>query len=544
MSKNTATSLTWNAAIYVRLSKEDGEDKESNSIKNQKDLIMDYVKSFSDIKVYDTYSDDGFSGFSFERPNFKRMMKDAENGLINCIVVKDLSRFGRNWTETGKYLDKILPSLEVRFIAINNHVDTVREMTGSERIVIPFTNLMNEAYVRDISDKTISHLSSKCKDGQFIGAFAPYGYRKHILNHSKLVIDDEAAKVVKDIFAMKIDGYSAQYIADSLNSLGILSPIEYKHANNHHHATPFKTNTLSKWTAVTVTRILKNEIYAGVLEQCKTKKINFKLDQRIEKKKSDWIRVENSHEPIINEHTYSLVNEVMQMELRRSPIRNSMFPFSGLLYCADCNNKMVRKTVTSKGQKYFYYVCSEHKKHNCCSMHSINESRLENIVLAAVNSHISYVGKLEKILAAIDTAPLRQMDINRLDKSIADCTEAIEKLEKRLLRLDGDLELELINPEEYEQYKISFMQKIAKNQRDISLLCAEKEKSLKDNSADESWIELFKQYGEIKKLDHATAVNLIERINVHEKSKIEICFKYQYDFDNALNYLNEMARGC
>lgn len=221
------------AAIYVRLSKEDGDvsgvsKSESNSISNQKELIRDFLKDKSNIKVVSERVDDGFSGVNFERPAFQLMLEDIRQGKVDCVVVKDLSRFGRNYIEAGRYIEKIFPMLGVRFIAINDNYDSLSGKSQSDEIVIPFKNLINDAYCRDISIKIRSHLDIKRRKGEFIGSFTVYGYKKDEQNHNQIVVDDYAADVVRNIFLWKISGMSQQGIADKLNQMGVLSPAEYK----------------------------------------------------------------------------------------------------------------------------------------------------------------------------------------------------------------------------------------------------------------------------------------------------------------------------
>ena len=224
----------YHAAIYVRLSKEDGDvagtaKAESNSISNQKNLIKDFLKDKDDIIVVSERVDDGYSGSNFERPGFQMMMEDIRRGAVDCVVVKDLSRFGREYIDSGKYIERLFPALGVRFIAVNDHIDS-KEESGRDDIVVPFKNLMNDAYCRDISIKIRSHLEVKRKNGEYIGAFTPYGYKKDENDRNRLVPDLYAAGVVKDIFRMKMNGMSQAAIAERLNGKGILSPMEYKHS--------------------------------------------------------------------------------------------------------------------------------------------------------------------------------------------------------------------------------------------------------------------------------------------------------------------------
>lgn len=264
----------YKAAIYVRLSKEDGDvsdvsKAESNSISNQKELIREFLKNKEDIVVVSERVDDGYSGVNFERPAFQLMLEDIKQGKVDCVVVKDLSRFGRNYIESGRYIERLFPAMGVRFIAINDGIDSGEEKSQSDEIIIPFKNLINDAYCRDISIKIRSHLEIKRKQGDVITAFVAYGYKKNEKDKHKLEIDVYAAKVVKDIFRMKLHGKSQDAIASELNSLGILPPAEYKASTGSNYQICFKTKAKSEWTSVMVRRILTNEIYIGNLVQGK-----------------------------------------------------------------------------------------------------------------------------------------------------------------------------------------------------------------------------------------------------------------------------------
>ena len=240
----------YNAAIYVRLSREDKEKKESNSIGNQKELIRNFLEKQLDIVIVGEYVDDGYSGVDFVRPSFQRMIQDIKKGFVNCVVVKDLSRFGRNFIETGRYLEQIFPLWGVRFIAICDGIDSGQGFSSKERILIPFKNLINDAYSHDISIKIRSQLEIKRKKGEFIGSFAVYGYKKAAEDRHKLVIDEYAASVVQDIFKWKLQGISQQRIADRLNERGELSPMEYKRFCGLAYQSGFQVNLQAKWSEI------------------------------------------------------------------------------------------------------------------------------------------------------------------------------------------------------------------------------------------------------------------------------------------------------
>lgn len=263
-----APNRKWKCAAYVRLSKEDefsanGIHDVSNSITNQKALIHDYIDQHPEMELIEEYADDGYTGVNFNRPAFKKMMDDVKARKIDCIIVKDLSRFGRNYIEAGKYLEQVFPFLGVRFIAITDDTDTGRKQSDAEQFVLPFKNLFNDTYCKDISTKVRSQLAIKRKNGQYVGNFACYGYFKDPADHNKLIIDPDAAVIVQRIFYWKIQGLSADRIADKLNGQGVLCPMEYKRSLGMKCSTNFRTKTQALWAPKSVIRILKNEFYVG-----------------------------------------------------------------------------------------------------------------------------------------------------------------------------------------------------------------------------------------------------------------------------------------
>ncbi len=331
----------YNVAMYLRLSRDDGDAEggkkvESNSIGSQREIIRTYIREQENMELYDVYVDDGYSGSNFERPEFKRMISDVEEGKVNCVIVKDLSRFGRDYIEAGRYIQKTFPALRVRFIALTDKYDSFKADSSESSIVLPVKNFINDSYCRDISTKVKSQLEVKCKNGEFIGAFAVYGYLKNPQNKNQLIVDDYAADIVKKVFFWKMEGLSAQAIATRLNELGILPPLEYKKSNGVSYRSGFSVSSKTGWSSVSVKRVLTNEVYLGHLVQGKRQKINYKVKKVEEKLEHEWIRVENTHEAIISEDTFQIVQNLLQSDGRVLGKSKEVNPFTGLLFCGDC----------------------------------------------------------------------------------------------------------------------------------------------------------------------------------------------------------------
>ena len=539
----------YDTALYVRLSKEDGDaasgsKNESNSIANQKSLIMDYLQSRPEFRVVSIREDDGFSGTDFNRPAFQAMMEDVKKGVINCIIVKDLSRFGRNYIEVGRYLEKLFPMLGIRFIAVNDNYDSLEADTAHD-IVVPFKNLINDSYCRDLSVKIRSHLAIKRKKGEFIGAFACYGYLKDENNRNQLVVDTYAGQVVQDIFRMKINGMSQYRIADVLNEQGILSPMEYKKYLGSHFESSFKVNPKAVWTAKAVTRILTNEVYTGVLVQGKQTTPNHKVKVRQEVDETDWIRVENAHESLIDRVLFDIVQNLMGRDTRTSPNETQVFPLSGLVYCGDCGHPMVRKIsrYTKKekadtAQTYGYFLCSEKCGKGGCSWHRIAEDDLMEAVLGAVNLHIQKVLDLQEALKQIENAPSRQLMIQKYLERLSRKEEERKKAERLKIGIYEDLKDGLLDKEEYQKLKTEFDSRIAEADaavKELNRQIAELEGSHCTNAA---WMNYFQQFGRLEQLTRWAAAIIINKILVYEDNRIKITFNFEADLNRIQEILS------
>ncbi len=527
----------YQAAVYLRLSREDGDAGDgakpvSNSISNQKALIMDYLESHTEIEVYSVYTDDGYSGVSFERPNFQRMLDDIRRGVVNCVIVKDLSRFGRNYIEAGRYIEKVFPMLGVRFIAITDNYDSLDVQGGyGGDMLVPFKNLINDAYCRDISVKIRSHLEMKRKKGEYIGAFAVYGYLKDEHNKNQLVIDSYAAGVVRDIFTMKLCGHNQQAIADKLNADGILSPVEYKKSIGINLETSFKKSVQAKWCYNSVTRILKNRIYTGILLQGKQTTPNYKVKTRVMKPEGEWVKVEDTHEPIIPVKDFALVQELLKQDTRVSPEQDALYPLAGLLYCGGCGSPMVRKTIPAGGKKYVYYVCSGNKKDKTsCSPHRIPEGELAKTVLCLLQMHIEKALTLEKAMEAIGKAPEMRADVAKYKERIQKKRMELEKSEKRKLNLYEDLKDGIITKKEYSKLKSEYDRRITEAEASICSCEKEVEMILGSKSSMHEWIREFKEYRNIQRLERNAAVAMIKKVLIHSADRIEIVYNFDDEF--------------
>jgi DNA invertase Pin-like site-specific DNA recombinase len=366
------SEIKYKAVKYIRLSIADDKPGESDSVANQRKLIDEWLKNHPEIEVVSEKIDDGWSGLLFDRPAFKEMMADIEKGEINCCVTKDLSRLGRENVEILRYLRRIFPAYGVRFIAINDNIDTLND--SADDIAVSLKSIINDAYCRDISIKTRSVLESKRANGDYIGACCVYGYRKSEENRHRLEPDDYAASIVSGIFRMKLDGMAAARIAEVLNERGILSPYQYKKDRGLPHPKKgFTDKEEAKWSAKTVIRILQDETYTGTLIQGKCTTPNYKLKEIRQKSENEWHRHENAHEPIVTRNDFNLVQRLMRLDTRTSPADDKVYVFSGLIICGCCGNRMIRKSAPGNGKRYYNYWCPTTKKGGCADSVMVKE---------------------------------------------------------------------------------------------------------------------------------------------------------------------------
>lgn len=545
---NKIIDQTFKVAIYLRLSKEDddlscssGAKSESNSISNQRKLIYDFMKSHPELELYDEYKDDGKSGSNFDRAEFQRMMKDIEAGKVNCVVVKDQSRFGRDYIDVGKYKEKIFPKLGVRFITINEGYDSL-SATSSDDLAFTINSFVYDFYIRDISTKIRTNLTAKKQNGEYTGAFVAYGYVKDSNDKSKLVVDQFAADVVRDIFRWKIEGLSPQNIAVRLNELGIPSPAEYKKLSGSNYKTSFQTSSKAVWSHVSVRRILKNEIYLGVMIQGKRTTPNYKTKTVVTKAESEWLRVEGTHEAIISVRDFELVQELLRDDTHCRAGDVTVPVYAGRIYCGDCGAAAVRKTVSYAGRRYVYYVCNANKHDKTvCSRHSIREDILGQVIYQTVRHQIDLLLDVDKALRQFENLSWEKHKLKQLDASIEIQEEVVRKNNTLRLGIYEDLRAGLLDRSEYESLKKELAERIAEATAAIEKLNKEKREILDGVSKQQSWIEQFRQYENVTELTRPMVIHLIERINIFEDSNIEIVFRHRNQIEEILRFISEQT---
>lgn len=502
---------TWNTAGYLRLSREDGDKAESDSIANQRKLLEQYLSAHPELHLVEYYQDDGYTGTNFDRPAFRQMEADIDAGKINCVLVKDLSRFGRDYIETGRYLERIFPVQGVRFIAVNDHVDSQK---GRYDMLLPMKNIFNTQYARDISEKVRSAIHTKQQRGEFIGAFPSYGYRKDPTNHNHLLIDPAAAQVVRRIFDLFEQGYGKIKIARLLNAEGIPSPSEYKRILGEHYHNGRKIDQTTYWTYATVHRILQNQMYAGNMEQGRSYRptMHSKAGQR---DRSVWMIVPDTHEAIIGAEQWERVQSLLRKRTRQLSFDQNQSPFAGFLRCGDCGRAMVK----TKSAGEIYYSCGSYKRYGptVCTKHRISHSVLEEIVLNDLNRVITSVPNLRVLAEEVDrdSQGERTGDRARLEGGI----ERLYRLKKSAYE---DYRDGLIHREDFLRYQADY----ERQEQELSAQLRHMEQLQQTNMLLSPWVQALIQHGKLTSLDRVTVAETVKQILIFEDRKIEITYTF------------------
>lgn len=519
-------------ALYVRLSREDGDKNESLSVVNQRLQLMEYVSQHSDeLELYDIYIDDNYTGTNFERPDFQRMITDIENGIVKCVVVKDLSRLGRNMPKVTEYINEYFPSKKVRFIAINDMVDRqYYDVDNGDDMMIDIKNLFNGFYPKDISKKVRSTFRSKQNNGQFIGAFAAYGYKKSAEDHNKLVIDEYAANIVRYIFRLFISGNGQLTIAKKLNEEGIPCPSEYKkrcgmkyHNGNRHVSTSY-------WTYATIHKILINELYIGNMVQnksfrqvCKKKAISLEKDK--------WIIVKGTHEAIIDEDTWNKTQDLLARKSRQLHLNQNIHIFAGFIRCGDCDRAMVKRKMKAGTM----FRCGSYNRYgnSFCSPHDIYEAELEKIILDDLNLIIQSVKDISQLIE--EEQQKKRADALSTLGDVSKYKKELERIQKRKERAYEDYADDIISKEEYLRYKNKYEEQIYSVQSKIDML----NQAVSSNSiAVNPWIEKLLNQEPLEHLDRETVVEMISMIYVYENNTIKIVYNFSDELDTILNSIS------
>lgn len=517
MIKQAENKIT---ALYCRLSQDDGREGESNSISNQKEILAQYARANG---FHNTmfFVDDGISGTTFDRPDFQRMQRMIENGEIGVVIVKDLSRFGRNYLDVGEYLEIKYPTLGVRFIAIQENVDTLKN-TGTE--MMPFNNIFNEWYAAQTSKKIRAVWKSKADKGERIAAAIPYGYIKSQDDPKQWIIDEEAAKVVRYIFELTLEGLGPMKIARRLEDEQILSPTAYYLENGRKSSNDISARGKCAWSTTSVRHILENRQYTGCTVNFKTSLVSYKVHKTVYNPEEEWQIIPNTQEAIIDEDTFNRVQELRDSRRRNTATgRESLF--SGLLYCADCKSKLYFCAAKSIKPEQEFHRCSAYKENRgSCSIHFIREVVLREAILELVKRVALFIQQYEAVFLYMYAKKhniTKEVNTRNMKATIERNKRRIKELDKLIERIYEDNVLGKIPDARFSKMMASY----EAEQNQLVTETAKAEESLKTMEQDKvdlrAFLETIRQCTDIKELTPAIVNRLIRRIEVHNSEKID-----------------------
>lgn len=520
-----AKARLWNLGKYIRLSKEDlnrGND-DSNSVANQKKLLDEYwLRHLDEFCSAGDYIDDGYTGTDTKREGFQRLLADITARKINCVLVKDLSRLSRNYSDAGSLIENLFVQLDVRFISLAEGVDSYLEPDSVSNILVPIINVMNDNFCYQTSKKVRQVFDYKRRNGEFIGSFAAYGYLKDPANKHALLIDEEAAEVVGSIYSWFLQGLSKQGIVQRLNKWGILCPSEYKKSKGLNYQNPSAGNK-PLWSAKTVGDILKNRLYAGDLVQGRQRMKSYKIHTQEQVPESQWFIVENTHQPIIERENYEKVQGLLQRQTRTGPKQNKVYLFSGFLRCADCGKALSKSRV--KGSVYYFCRTYKDQSKAACTKHSLKERDLERAVLFAIQEQIYLKLSYSRLISALDAAPFEQSSLLRLEDLRAAKEKELAKISSYKQSIYQDWKDGAISYPDYLQMREDYEERSESLRGVIGNLLAERGELAKEGE-ENPFLGGFRKDQNISYLNRELLNELVEGIRVSEKGMISIRFKF------------------
>lgn len=531
------TIRRWRLGEYIRLSKEDlkkGKD-DSNSVKNQRDLLNDfYQKHIEEFESVSEYVDDGHTGTDANREDFQRLLADVMSGKINCVVVKDLSRFARNYSDAGSLIDNLFVQMGVRFISLAENVDSFANPDSVSNIIVPITNVMNDNYCYQTSKKIRQVFDYKRRNGQYIGAFAPYGYIKHPKDKHKLIVDPDAAETVKLIFSLFLQGTSKRAIALHLNEHGVPSPSAYKLLKG----LPVSTRGYDEpmWGGRMIHAILTNPTYTGDLAQGRSRVKSYKVHQIETVPREEWVEVAGTHEAIIDYETFDKVQALLKRDTRTSPEGRKVHLFSGFLKCADCGRAITR--CVSKNN-HVYYACSTYKNRSrtACTMHSIKHERLEAAVLFGIQYQVHLAVSYSEAIARINSAPTKKSQSFRLDELITTKEKELAKITRYKQSLYQDWKDGEITQQDYRSMKADYERQVEALSDVLERLTAERAELANGVDNEHPALVAFMKYQNIDKLTREALIDLVDHIKVYENGNISVKCKFADEFRKIAEYI-------
>ena len=528
----------WKIGLYLRLSREDENEDESASIINQEKILRDFVDSYfapGSYVIVDVFADDGLTGTDTARPNFKRLEGCIVRKQVNCIIIKSLARGFRNLADQQKFLEEFIPVNGARFICTGTpFIDTYANPHSASGLEVPIRGMFNEQFAATTSEEIRKTFKMKRERGEFIGAFAPYGYKKDPNDKNSLIVDEEAAEVVKSIYHWFVnEGYSKRGIAQRLNQMGEPNPEAYKKQKGLKYNNPNSSKNDGLWSASTIARILQNKVYTGVMVQGRHRIISYKVHKQINVPEDEWFVVPHTHEAIIDKGIFEKAQALHKRDTRTAPGKEKVYLMSGFVYCADCQKAMRRKTA----RNIAYYYCRSYSDKKICSKHSIRQDKLENAVLAALQMQISLVDQLAEEIERINNAPV----INRENKMLFNSLKQAEKQLKQYRDASDSLYLDWksgeINKDEYHRLKSKVAEQIPQLETNIAYLKEEMQASNGDMEAANPYLNAFLKHRNIQSLNRGIMAELVKAVWVHENGEITVDFNFADSYQCIIDYI-------
>ena len=535
LSKNTAFPIK--AALYVRLSNEDNGGKGTDSIHNQLELLLNFAEGIENIEIVETYTDNGRTGTDFDRPEWERMLQDVKAQRVNCIIVKDLSRFARNYLEAGDYLEKIFPFLGVRFIAVNDQFDSEGVIFKEKDLITEFKNIANDYYSKDISKKIMASFNTKKGQGQFIGSMAPYGY---ILQENHFVIDEPAAAVVRRIFSMKMQGKSFHEIAKVLNQEEIPSPSRYA---GERGVKKYKGCSHILWQPQAVSRIIYNRVYVGDLVQGKYNRSIYSKEKQGKRKEEVWEIARDAHPAIVDRESFDSIQKIREKNRKIWKDKQGETGYEnileGILVCGICHHVLRRNKDVRKGKAQYYFYCGSAYNYSQvkCNTSSIADYKIFDTVFQQIKLQIDLAVEAKAVIEQMVKSSRCALQLKRRKQERAQAKEELGRYIYLKTNIYEDMKQGILTKEEFLVAKEKYALRIAELEEEVN----KKEKELEDfeqcMNGSNRWMKAFLHFQGAEELTRDMAVELLEKVEMFGDKRVHIKFRFRNEYDYLMSQL-------
>lgn len=530
-SQKTSVEPFWKIGLYIRLSKEDENENESESVINQEKILRDFVDDYFDpgsFSIVDVFADDGLTGTDTLRPAFKRLESCIASKEVNCMIIKSLARGFRNLADQQKFLEEFIPLHGARFICTGTpFIDTYANPRSASGLEVPIRGMFNEQFAATTSEEVRKTFKMKRERGEFIGSFAPYGYKKDPNDKNRLLVDEEAAEVVKSIYHWFVgEGYSKMGIAKRLNQMGELNPEAYKKKKGFKYSNPHSGQNDGLWSSKTISIILQNPVYTGVMVQGRQRVISYKVHKQISVPEEEWFVVPGTHEAIIDKETFEKAQALHQRDTRAAPSKREVYLMSGFVRCADCKKAMHRKTA----RDIAYYACRSYTDKKICSKHSIRQDKLESAVLAALQVQISLADRLTEEIERIRSAPVIDRECKRLSHALEQAEKQLKQCSDAADSLYPDWKSGEITKAEYRRLKGKLAEQMQQLEANIAYLKEALQAAADGSGSGNPYLTAFLKHKNIQTLNRGIVAELVKMIWVHENGEITIDLNFADEY--------------